>query len=110
VAEDGSGPPPASAPLRVEVIYAEPGRHASETLELPAGSTVADALDACTLQDEFPDMEIDPKRLGIYGRKVALTQVLQKDDRVEILRPLLADPKAVRRERAEAQKSGTSEP
>lgn len=89
----------------VEVVYGTPSRQSVITVSLPAGSTVADAIAQCGMERQFPDMEIDPGRIGIYGRKVPMDQPLKPGDRVEIYRPLLADPKDVRRARAEAQKN-----
>ncbi|WP_306302234.1 RnfH family protein [Shewanella marina] len=51
--------------------------------------------------DFFPDIDIDTAKLGIYSRVVKPSEVLQRGDRVEIYRPLIADPKDVRRRRAE---------
>lgn len=82
------------AAIAVEVVLALPGRQRLRRLELPAQSTVADALSASGLT--VPS----GVRVGIYGRVVALKTVLKDGDRVEIYRPLLADPKDLRRLRA----------
>ena len=86
--------------IRVEVVYALPERQALLSVELPAGSTVAEAIEASGVRREFPDLEIDPEALGIFSRKVSPDQQLREGDRVEIYRPLRADPKEVRRQRA----------
>ena len=65
---------------------------------LPDGSTVEDAIRVSGLRAEFP--EIDPTRIGIHGKPVPVTAVLRDRERVEIYRPLRADPKEVRRTRA----------
>jgi putative ubiquitin-RnfH superfamily antitoxin RatB of RatAB toxin-antitoxin module len=65
---------------------------------LPDGCTVEDAIRASGLAEEFP--EIDPARVGIYGKTVPAGTALRDRDRVEIYRPLRADPKEVRRTRA----------
>ena len=88
------------ATIRVEVVYALPERQALLAVELPAGSTVAAAIEASGLRREFPELEIDPQAIGIFSRKVSLEQLLRDGDRVEIYRPLQADPKEVRRQRA----------
>ena len=82
--------------MRVEVIRAWPRRHEATTLELPQGATVADAIAAAA----FPQQQI-PAAVAIHGETVAMDQRLQDGDRVELLRPLLLDPKEARRRRAE---------
>ena len=88
--------------LRIEVVYALPGRQTLRRISLNEGSTVADALRASGLPAEFP--EIDALRAGIFGRPAPRDTVLNDRDRVEIYRSLKADPKEARRARA-ARKS-----
>jgi len=88
--------------ITVEVAYAEPQEQFLRRLELPAGGTVADAIAASEVSSAFPDIDIDPGRVGIFSRKVSMSQVLEEGDRVEIYRPLQADPKEVRRAKAAA--------
>lgn len=87
------------ATLRVQVVYALPGGEDAVAVELPAGSTAADAVRACGLLARHP--EIDPGRqtLGIYGRVVAPGARLADGDRVEIYRPLVVEPGEARRRR-----------
>ena len=86
------------AKITVEVVYALPLRQVVRRLSLAAGSSVADALRASGLLGEFP--EIDPARVGIYGKPARPEARLRDRDRVEIYRPLRADPKELRRARA----------
>lgn len=86
--------------LSVEVVYALVDRHWRVPLRLPAGSVVGDAIAAARLEEAVPDIDIDPARLAVFGRLVTLATPLHEGDRVEVLRPLLADPKEVRRQRA----------
>ena len=86
--------------LRIEVIHAQPARCWSVQVELPAGATVADALDAAAMETKVPGLVVDVARLAVFGRSVTLSSPLHDGDRVEILRPLLADPKQARRQRA----------
>lgn len=88
----------ASARIRVEVIYAVPERCWSVGLDLPENCRVGEALLAAGPQ--LPDMTIDPGRLAVFSRPVTVDSVLRDGDRLEILRPLIADPKQARRERA----------
>jgi putative ubiquitin-RnfH superfamily antitoxin RatB of RatAB toxin-antitoxin module len=86
--------------LNVEVAYGLPEKQAVLRVELPAGSTVAEAIERSGLRALFPGLVVDPAAVGIFGRKVGMEQVLRAGDRVEIYRPLIADPKEVRRQRA----------
>ena len=82
----------------VDVVYALPGRQVTRRIVLAEGSTLADAVRASGLAQEFP--EIDSACAGIYGKPAAVDVILRDRDRVEIYRPLRADPKEVRRTRA----------
>lgn len=86
--------------LRIEVVYATPRRQARYELELEAGATVGEAIARSGALVEFPEIDLARNRVGIHGRLVSLGARLGDGDRVEILRPLLADPKEVRRRRA----------
>ena len=69
-------------------------------LEVATGSTLADAIGQSGLPEKFEDFELDLTKIGIFGQKTSPDQVLRDGDRVEIYRPLIADPKEVRRQRA----------
>jgi len=86
--------------IRVEVAYALPGEQVLVALELPGGATVGDAIKASGLAQRFPG--IDPGRCaaGIFGQVTNPGTVLQEGDRVELYRPLVAEPKEARRRRA----------
>jgi len=86
--------------IRVEVVYATAERQELVVLEIGTGSTLADAIAASGLAGMFDGFEVDPSRVGIFGQKATLDQLLRDGDRVEIYRPLIADPKEVRRQRA----------
>lgn len=90
--------------IRVEVVYALPERHWSAPLVLPAEATVAQAIEASDLSATVPGLVVDEKRLAVFGKPVTPQTALRDGDRVEILRPLIADPKEVRRQRAERGK------
>ena len=91
-----------SATVRVEVVHARPGKQVLLAVDVPVGTTVAGAIELSGIREAFPDLEVDPARLGIFSRKVAADEVLREGDRVEIYRPLNADPKETRRKRAAA--------
>ncbi|WP_109127014.1 RnfH family protein [Dyella sp. C11] len=86
--------------VTVEVVYAEPAQHWLRKVTLPAGSTVAQAIETSGLPRDVPGLVVDPSRLGIFARKVTLEHVVGEGDRVEIYRPLTLDPKEARRRRA----------
>ena len=84
--------------MRVEVIYAMPQRQEGVSLSLAPGCTVLDAIQASGLLQRLPEVKLD--RTGVWGRAVGLDTRLRDRDRVEIYRPLIADPKVIRRKRA----------
>jgi len=86
--------------IRVEVVLAMPEKQELVTLEVATGSTLADAINRSGLAEMFEGFELDPTKVGIFGHKASLDQVLRDGDRVEIYRSLIADPKEVRRQRA----------
>jgi uncharacterized protein len=86
--------------ISVEVACGMPEKQAVLRVELPAGSTVAEAIERSGMRALFPGLVVDPAAVGIFSRKVSMEQVLREGDRVEIYRPLIADPKEVRRQRA----------
>jgi putative ubiquitin-RnfH superfamily antitoxin RatB of RatAB toxin-antitoxin module len=101
--------PPAD--IGIEVIYAEPHRAIVKTYRLVLPATIEDALRLAAADPEFAGIDFAGSAVGIFGRVSALSQVLTDGDRVEIYRPLTADPKAARRARArEARSKGSPRP
>jgi putative ubiquitin-RnfH superfamily antitoxin RatB of RatAB toxin-antitoxin module len=84
--------------LAVEVVYALPERCWRASVRLPAPATVGQAIAAAHL--DAPGLVVDPARLAVFGRAVTPDSPLRDGDRVEILRPLLVDPKDARAQRA----------
>lgn len=80
--------------IRVEVIRAWPRRHETVVLELPDGATVADAIGACGLALDGISGQ------AVFGERVPATHRLGDGERLELLGPLLVDPKEARRRRA----------
>ena len=90
--------------LRLTVIYSPAPREVREwELELPAGATVLQALEASGIAAEFPALELSAQTLGIWGRKARPDEVLNEGDRIEVYRPLRVDPTVARRERFRTQ-------
>ena len=86
--------------IRVEVVYALPGRQALLEAELPARSSLQYAIDTSGIRKRFPREDLDSGDVGIWGRIVERDAELNDGDRVEIYRPLARDPREARRERA----------
>lgn len=92
--------------IDVQVVYALPQRQELIKLRLPAGATAREAVEASGLLQKYPDIDLDgANRLGVFARLVKGDAVLRDKDRVEVYRPLIADPKAVRRQRADEGKA-----
>lgn len=94
--------------MRVYVAVARPQRQAVIELDLPEGSVVADALRAPAVQAMLGEKDARQLALGIWSRRCSENTVLREGDRVEVYRPLQADPKAMRRERARLKPSTRS--
>ncbi len=90
--------------INVEVVYALPHEQALIKLKLPEGATVAEAIEASGVVGKHPEIDLAKNKLGIFGKLTKADAVLRDRDRVEIYRPLIADPKEVRRKRAEEGK------
>lgn len=103
---------PAEAPtLAVEVIYCPgPGEVDSVQLRLPLGATVHDALRLSGVLVRNPAIDLAQRRLGIWGKLMGLETRLRDQDRVEIYRPLLVDPKEARRIRHAKQRKLKARP
>ena len=90
--------------VRVSIVYSPTARDVREwQVDVPAGSTVSQAIAASPLRADFPDFEPGMVTVGVWGRKAQPAQVLRDRDRVEIYRPLQVDPKVARRERFRKQ-------
>jgi hypothetical protein len=91
--------------INVEVCYALKDRQEIVHLKMPEGCTVQRAIDASGLLQKHPEIDLAKlNKLGVFAKLVKADTVLRDKDRVEIYRPLIADPKEVRRKRAEEGK------
>ncbi len=88
------------AAIQIEIAYAEPRRAIVKPYFLARGSRVADALRLAALDPDFAGFDLPNCAVGVFGRVVGMDHVLEAGDRVEIYRPLAADPKVSRRQRA----------
>jgi putative ubiquitin-RnfH superfamily antitoxin RatB of RatAB toxin-antitoxin module len=90
--------------LNIEIVYALPHKVDLIRLKLPHGCSLQQALEVSGLMQKYPEIDLKGGRFGIYGKLCNPNTLLRDQDRVEIYRPLLADPKEVRRRRAEEGK------
>ncbi|MCR4304178.1 MAG: RnfH family protein [Gallionella sp.] len=90
--------------IRVEVVYALPNEQILFTRQVPEGTTVADAIKFSGVLDKHPEIDLAVNKLGIFGKLTRADAVLRDRDRIEIYRPLIADPMELRRKRAEEGK------
>ncbi len=95
-----------SKQFEVEVAYARPERQLIIKLMIDEGCTAEMAVRQSGMLQEFPEIDLTQNKLGIFSRAVKPDTVLRAHDRIEIYRPLQADPKEVRRQRATAAKEG----
>lgn len=86
--------------INVEVAYALPEKQIIRAVNVDLGTTVGAAIVQSGIMMDFPELELEDAKVGIFGKATAMTTVLVEGDRVEIYRPLIADPKEVRRQRA----------
>ncbi|MFZ5485146.1 MAG: RnfH family protein [Pseudomonadota bacterium] len=86
--------------IHIEVVYALMAHQKVVPLALPEGSTVREAVERSGLLAEFPEIDLAKNKLGIWNKLAKPEATLRDRDRVEIYRPLIADPKEVRKQRA----------
>ena len=85
--------------ITVEVAYARPDEQVIIPLEAEAGITLEQAIQKSAVLERFPEIELGKNKVGIFAKLAKLNTPLKAGDRVEIYRPLIADPKEVRRKR-----------
>jgi putative ubiquitin-RnfH superfamily antitoxin RatB of RatAB toxin-antitoxin module len=91
---------PMSETLNIEVIYALPNKQEIIARKLPVGTTARQAIEASGLLLKYPEIDLAKNKLGVFAKLTKPDAVLRDGDRVEIYRPLIADPKEVRKQRA----------
>ncbi len=92
--------PAAPKKIHVEVAYALPDRQVIIPLEVEPGTTLEQAVALSGIVEQFPGIDLDVDKVGIFSKLSKRNAVLREHDRVEIYRKLIADPKKVRKERA----------
>lgn len=84
--------------MKVSVFYATPTRQALLATEIPDGATVQQAIEASGILSRFPEIDLTQQKVGIYSKAVALDSIIPEAGiRIEIYRPITADPKTVPR-------------
>ena len=86
--------------IRVEVIYPLPQKQEVFSVSLPAGATVRQAIEASGVLQKYPEIDLAKNKYGVFAKLAKPDSALRDRDRVEIYRPLIADPKEVRKQRA----------
>jgi putative ubiquitin-RnfH superfamily antitoxin RatB of RatAB toxin-antitoxin module len=99
-----------SESIPIEVSYALPKEQLIIALEVPADATVSQAIEESRVAERYPEIDLEINKVGIFGKLAKLDDSLHAGDRIEIYRPLIADPKEIRRQRAKdgkAMKAGS---
>jgi putative ubiquitin-RnfH superfamily antitoxin RatB of RatAB toxin-antitoxin module len=91
--------------ISVEVVYALPEKQYLRYVKVEQGSTVEQAIEASGLLELRKEIDLSSNKVGIFSRPVKLSDSVDEGDRIEIYRPLIADPKELRRQRAERASS-----
>ncbi|MEA1890729.1 MAG: RnfH family protein [Pseudomonadota bacterium] len=86
--------------MHIDVIFAVPDEQAVINVELPAQSTLDDAIRESKIMEKYPEIDLEVNKTGVFGKPAKRDAVLHPGDRVEIYRPLIADPKEMRKQRA----------
>lgn len=87
--------------INVEVAYAKPEKQSIITLQVKPGTTLLEAIILSGVLEQFPEIDLAEAKFGVFSKISPPETVLRERDRVEIYRPLIADPKDSRRKRAE---------
>lgn len=90
--------------MQIEVAYALLNKQKIYVLDVDEGTTARQAAILAPVLEDFPHADVESGKLGIFGKMVPDKQALREGDRIEIYRPLIADPKEVRKQRAAAGK------
>jgi Uncharacterized protein conserved in bacteria len=98
--------------IPIEIAYALPSQQIILKLQIEEGATAEQAIRISGILEKFPEIDLEQNKIGVFGKLGKQDNVLREHDRVEIYRPLIADPKEVRRQRAaegKAMKKGGGE-
>ena len=90
--------------IMIEVAYAISEEQVIITIKVPTIFNVQQAIEKSGIQKKFPSIDLSKNKVGIFGKKTTLNHLLKDRDRIEIYRPLILDPKEMRRKRAAKKK------
>ena len=90
--------------IHVELVYALPEHQTLLSFTVPRGTTLDQAIGLSGIQEHHPELDLSALKAGLFGKIAPRTLQLREKDRIELYRPLIADPKEVRKQRAEAGK------
>ena len=90
--------------ILVEIAYALPEEQVILSIKVPTIFNVQQAIEKSGIQKKFPSIDLSKNKVGIFGKKTTLNHLLKDRDRIEIYRPLILDPKEMRRKRAAKKK------
>ncbi|WP_185964511.1 RnfH family protein [Aliikangiella marina] len=90
--------------IKIELIYALPDEQDLIELDVKDGTTIEQAIIQSGLLERYPQIDLQSNKVGIFSKVAKLDTTLREGDRIEIYRPLIADPKEVRKRKAAMQK------
>ncbi|AUD79455.1 RnfH family protein [Kangiella profundi] len=91
--------------IKVEVCYALPEKQTLLSLEVNSGDTIESIIQQSGILELYPEIDLAENKVGIFSKLAKLTDTLHAGDRIEIYRPLIGDPKEVRKQRAQKNKT-----
>jgi putative ubiquitin-RnfH superfamily antitoxin RatB of RatAB toxin-antitoxin module len=94
-----------TAKINIEIVYGLPHQQSLLALMVDDGITIEAAIEASGILSMHDEIDLEQNKVGVWNKSKKLTQTLREGDRIEIYRPLIADPKAVRKQRAEKAKA-----
>ncbi|AWW34418.1 RnfH family protein [Mannheimia varigena] len=89
--------------INVEVLYAYPDRYFLKKLQVPQNTTIQNIILLSGVLEKYTEIDLRENKVGIFSRPAKLNETVEDGDRIEIYRPLIADPKEIRRKRAAEQ-------
>ena len=94
--------------MKVGVVYAIPTRQSWLSIDVPEGTSVRDAIEKSGILHQYPEINLETQKVGIFGKATTLDTVVEEGARIEIYRPITADPKTVKRRAKEGGEEGTT--
>lgn len=89
-----------SAQIMVELVYALPEEQTLLAFEIDEGATAEDVIKKSGILEQYPELDLTKNKIGLFSKLIKLDHLMREKDRIEIYRPLIADPKEIRKKRA----------